>query len=106
MRPRPGRATSTGSSAAGRRYGIASSTIPSTNLIYFGTGNGLSWTQEVRSPGGGDNLFVSSIVALNADTGKYAWHYQETPGDEWDYDNCNPLMVADLKLSGRQDAMS
>ncbi len=71
---------------------------PDTNLIYFGTGNGLSWAQEARSPGGGDNLFVSSIVALNADTGKYAWHYQETPGDEWDYDNCNPLMVADLKL--------
>jgi len=71
-----------------------------TNLIYFGTGNGLSWAQEARSPGGGDNLFVSSIVALNADTGKYAWHYQETPGDEWDYDNCNPLMVADLPLKG------
>ena len=69
---------------------------PETNLIYFGTGNGLSWAQEARSPGGGDNLFVSSIVALNADTGKYAWHYQETPGDEWDYDNCNPVMVADL----------
>lgn len=71
---------------------------PDTNLIYFGTGNGLSWAQEARSPGGGDNLFVSSIVALDADTGKYAWHYQETPGDEWDYDNCNPVMVADLKF--------
>lgn len=69
---------------------------PETNLIYFGTGNGLSWAQEARSPGGGDNLFVSSIVALDADTGKYAWHYQETPGDEWDYDNCNPVMIADL----------
>jgi quinohemoprotein ethanol dehydrogenase len=71
-----------------------------TNLVYFGTGNGLSWAQEIRSPGGGDNLFVSSIVALNADTGEYAWHYQETPGDEWDYDNCNPLMIADLPLKG------
>ncbi len=69
-----------------------------TKLIYFGTGNGLSWAQEARSPGGGDNLFVSSIVALDADTGKYAWHYQETPGDEWDYDNCNPLMVVELAL--------
>jgi len=58
------------------------------------------WAQEARSPGGGDNLFVSSIVALDADTGKYAWHYQETPGDEWDYDNCNPVMVADLPMKG------
>jgi PQQ-dependent dehydrogenase (methanol/ethanol family) len=70
---------------------------PKTNLIIFGTGNGLAWAQELRSPGGGDNWFVSSIVAVNADTGQYAWHYQETPGDEWDYDNCNPLMIADLK---------
>jgi quinohemoprotein ethanol dehydrogenase len=68
-----------------------------TNMIYFGTGNGLSWAQELRSPGGGDNLYVSSIVALDADTGEYKWHYQETPGDEWDYDNCNPLMIADIK---------
>jgi PQQ-dependent dehydrogenase (methanol/ethanol family) len=71
---------------------------PKTNMIYFGTGNGLSWAQEIRSPGGGDNLYVSSIVALDADTGEYKWHYQETPGDEWDYDNCNPLMIADLKM--------
>ncbi len=70
---------------------------PKTNLVYFGTGNGLEWAQELRSPGGGDNLFVSSIVALDADTGEYVWHYQETPGDEWDYDNTNPIMLADLK---------
>ncbi len=70
---------------------------PKTNMVYFGTGNGLSWAQELRSPGGGDNLFVSSIVALDADTGEYKWHYQETPGDEWDYDNTNPIMTADLK---------
>jgi PQQ-dependent dehydrogenase (methanol/ethanol family) len=73
---------------------------PKTNLVYFGTGNGLSWSQEIRSPGGGDNLFVSSIIAVNADTGKYVWHYQEVPGDEWDYDNTNPLMTADLKIGG------
>jgi PQQ-dependent dehydrogenase (methanol/ethanol family) len=71
---------------------------PKTNLVYFGTGNGLAWAQEIRSPGGGDNLYVSSIVALNADTGEYVWHYQETPGDEWDYDNTNPIMLADLKF--------
>jgi len=75
---------------------------PQTNLVYFGTGNGLSWSQDIRSPGGGDNLFVSSIIALNADTGAYAWHFQETPGDEWDFDNTNPLMVADLTIHGRK----
>jgi quinohemoprotein ethanol dehydrogenase len=73
---------------------------PRTNLVYFGSGNGLSWSQDIRSPGGGDNLFVSSIVAVNADTGKHVWHFQEVPGDEWDYDVTNPLMTADLKIGG------
>ena len=75
---------------------------PKTNLLFFGTGNGLSWSQSIRDPKGGDNLFVSSIVALDADTGKYVWHFQETPGDEWDYDNTNPLMVADLNIKGKK----
>jgi len=74
---------------------------PKTDLIYFGTGNGLSWSQEVRSPKGGDNLFVSSIIAVKATTGKYVWHFQEVPGDEWDYDVTNPLMTADLKIKGQ-----
>ena len=74
---------------------------PKTDLVYFGTGNGLSWSQEIRSPGGGDNLFVSSVIAVHADTGKYAWHFQEVPGDEWDYDVTNPLMTADLKIKGQ-----
>ena len=74
---------------------------PKTDLIYFGTGNGLSWSQEVRSPGGGDNLFVASVIAVRASTGKYAWHFQEVPGDEWDYDVTNPLMTADLKIKGK-----
>ena len=59
---------------------------PELNLIYIGTGNGAPWNRKVRSPSGGDNLFLASIVALNAETGKYVWHYQETPGDNWDYD--------------------
>src|SRR5436190_9027082 len=73
---------------------------PKTNLVYFGTGNGLSWSRTIRDPKGGDNLFVSSIIAVNADTGKYVWHYQSVPGDEWDYDVTNPLMTADLKIGG------
>jgi alcohol dehydrogenase (cytochrome c)/quinohemoprotein ethanol dehydrogenase len=71
------------------------------NLVYFGTGNGSPWNRLYRGSGGGDNLFVASIVAVNADTGAYVWHYQETPGEEWDFDATSPLMLADLKIGGK-----
>jgi quinohemoprotein ethanol dehydrogenase len=69
---------------------------PELDIIYVGTGNGTPWNQKYRSPGGGDNLFLSSIVALNPNTGKYIWHYQTTPGETWDYTATQPIMVADL----------
>jgi quinohemoprotein ethanol dehydrogenase len=72
------------------------------NLVYFGTGNGTPWNRKYRGDGGGDNLFVASIVAVNADTGKYAWHYQQAPGEGWDYDATSPLMLADLKIDGKK----
>jgi PQQ-dependent dehydrogenase (methanol/ethanol family) len=75
---------------------------PRLDLVYFGTGNGAPWNRGYRGAGGGDNLFVASIIALHASSGKYAWHYQETPGDEWDYDATSPLMLADLKVEGRK----
>ena len=71
------------------------------NLLYIGTGNGAPWSRDHRSPGGGDNLFLSSIVALNGDTGEYVWHYQTTPGDDWDYTATQPLMLLDLVVFGR-----
>jgi quinohemoprotein ethanol dehydrogenase len=71
-----------------------------TNLVYFGTGNGAPWNSGYRSPSGGDNLFIASIVALNADTGEYVWHYQETPSDRWDYDATAHIMLATLKIDG------
>jgi PQQ-dependent dehydrogenase (methanol/ethanol family) len=74
---------------------------PRLNLVYFGTGNGAPWNRRYRGSGGGDNLFVASIIAVNADTGAYEWHYQEVPGDAWDYDATSPLMLADLKVGGR-----
>jgi PQQ-dependent dehydrogenase (methanol/ethanol family) len=74
---------------------------PRLNLVYFGTGNGAPWNRRYRGSGGGDNLFVASVIAVNADTGAYAWHYQEVPGDSWDYDATSPLMLADLKVGGR-----
>jgi quinohemoprotein ethanol dehydrogenase len=71
------------------------------NLIYIGTGNGSPWARSKRSPSGGDNLYLSSLVALNADTGKYVWHYQETPGDNWDYTASQPMILADLTIEGQ-----
>ena len=71
------------------------------NLIYVGTGNGSPWAQSKRSPAGGDNLYLASLVALDADTGKYVWHYQENPGDNWDYTATQPMILADLQIAGQ-----
>ena len=73
---------------------------PETDLVIIGTGNGAPWPAEVRSPGGGDNLFTASIVALDAKTGEYRWHYQATPEDSWDFDNTQQLVTADLMING------
>ena len=73
---------------------------PDTRLVYVGTGNGSPWSHEIRSNGVGDNLFLSSIVALQVDTGRVAWYYQTTPGDDWDYTATQPLMLVDLPING------
>ncbi|MBR0765447.1 PQQ-dependent dehydrogenase, methanol/ethanol family [Bradyrhizobium sp. vgs-9] len=73
---------------------------PDLNMVYVGTGNGGPWNRKLRSPSGGDNLYLGSIVALNADTGRYIWHYQETPGDNWDYTSTQPMILADIKIDG------
>jgi len=75
---------------------------PDLNLVYFGTGNGGPWSRHARSAGRGDNLFVCSIIAVDAATGKYVWHYQTTPGDSWDYDATQPLVLADLDIKGKK----
>ncbi|MCC2658254.1 MAG: PQQ-dependent dehydrogenase, methanol/ethanol family [Panacagrimonas sp.] len=75
---------------------------PEANLLYFGTGNGVSWNRIERGePTDADNLFISSLVALKADTGEYAWHYQEVPGDNWDYDATANIVLADLEIGGK-----
>ncbi len=73
---------------------------PDLDLLYIGVGNGGPWNQKFRSPGGGDNLFVGSIVALKPDTGEYVWHYQETPGDMWDYTSTQQIILADIAIEG------
>jgi len=74
---------------------------PDLDLLYIGVGNGSPWNQKLRSPGGGDNLFLSSIVALKPDTGEYVWHYQTTPGESWDYTATQHIVLADLTVDGQ-----
>jgi len=71
------------------------------DTLYIGTGNGSPWNRKLRSPGGGDNLFLCAIVALDPDTGEYRWHYQTTPGETWDYNSNMDIVLADLKIDGR-----
>ncbi|UCF20612.1 MAG: PQQ-dependent dehydrogenase, methanol/ethanol family [Gemmatimonadota bacterium] len=74
---------------------------PEFDQVIFGTGNGSPWNQKIRSPGGGDNLFLCSVVALDARTGEYRWHYQTVPGETWDYNSNMDIVLADLTIDGR-----
>ncbi len=73
---------------------------PELDFLYVGTGNGSPWVRHIRSPGGGDNLYLSSILALDPDTGEIQWHYQTTPGDTWDFTATQHMILADLKIGG------
>jgi quinohemoprotein ethanol dehydrogenase len=73
---------------------------PESNLLFFGTAGRLPYLHKDRSPDGGDNLFTSSVVAVNANTGEYAWHYQTVPADSWEYNATMNIILADLKING------
>lgn len=73
---------------------------PELNLIYLGVGNGFPYNQQLRSPGGGDNLFLASIVAVKADSGEYAWHYQVCPGEQWDCTATTDMTLAEMEIDG------
>lgn len=75
---------------------------PDLNLLYVGTGNGAPWSRLHRSDGEGDNLYLSSILALNPDSGDLVWYYQTTPGDSWDFTATQPLILADLEIEGEE----
>lgn len=75
---------------------------PELDLMYVGTGNGSPWNANLRSPAGGDNLYLASVVALNPATGEYVCHYQETPGDSWDYTSTQHIILADLEIEGEE----
>ncbi len=72
------------------------------DAIYIGTGNGSPWNRKIRSPDGGDNLFLCSVLALDATTGEYLWHYQTTPGESWDYNSNMDIVLADLTIDGEE----
>lgn len=74
---------------------------PKLNLLYIGVGNAGPWPAAVRSPGGGDNLYVGSIVAIDPRTGRMKWYYQQTPGDQWDFTSTQPMILADWKVDGK-----
>jgi len=73
---------------------------PESNLVIQGVGNpGPDWNATVRP---GDNLYTSSVVALDADTGKLRWHYQFVPHDPWDWDAMQIPVLVDAEWQGRQ----
>jgi quinohemoprotein ethanol dehydrogenase len=74
---------------------------PDFNRVYIGTGNGGPWNRKIRSPGGGDNLFLCSVVALDANTGEYLWHYQTSPGESWDFTSTMDLVLATIPIDGK-----
>jgi len=74
---------------------------PELNRVYLGTGSGAPWNWKLRSPEKGDNLFLASVVALDATTGQYLWHYQTTPGDAWDYDSATDMTLATMPVNGK-----
>jgi quinohemoprotein ethanol dehydrogenase len=75
---------------------------PELKRVYIGTGNANPWNPYIRNPNGLDNLYTASIVALDADTGQYVWHYQENPGDAWDYDAVADIELATLRIDGQR----
>lgn len=74
---------------------------PELDRVYIGVGNGGPWNRKIRSEDKGDNLFLGSIVALDAKTGAYVWHYQETPGDTWDFTSSQQIILATLPIDGK-----
>ena len=77
---------------------------PDADLLYIGVGNGGPFPQKYRSPqrqANNDNLFLGSILALRPATGEYIWHYQETPGDQWDYTSTQHMILTDLDIGGK-----
>jgi len=74
---------------------------PDTGLLFFGTAGALPYVWKLRSPDGGDNLFLSSIVAIDAKTGEYRWHYQTVPQDSWEFNATMNITLGTLDIGGK-----
>lgn len=76
---------------------------PETDTVFIGTGNGGPHAAWMRSKSGKvmDNLFLASIVAVDAKTGRHKWHYQQVPGDSWDFAATAPMVLADMEIDGK-----
>ncbi len=75
---------------------------PKLRLVYIGTANPAPYNMRLGGRHGGDELYAASIIAIHADDGSMAWYYQTTPGDRWDYDSTQKLILADIDLNGRR----
>jgi len=74
---------------------------PEADLVYIGTGNGGPWPEQLRKSKGKDNLYICSILAVKPETGELKWYFQPVPGDSWDFDSVQQLLLADLTINGR-----
>ncbi|MCY3622405.1 MAG: PQQ-dependent dehydrogenase, methanol/ethanol family [Gammaproteobacteria bacterium] len=69
--------------------------------LLFGTGNGAPWPRKIRSPGGGDNLFLGGVMSVNPVTGRMNWFFQMTPADNWDFNACQDIALLDMEIDGK-----
>lgn len=74
---------------------------PDADLVYVGTGNAGPWPEELRKSAGKDNLYTASVVAVKPETGELKWYFQMVPGDEWDFDSVQQLLLADVMIKGQ-----
>jgi quinohemoprotein ethanol dehydrogenase len=74
---------------------------PDADLFYVGTGNGGPWPEELRKSKGKDNLYVCSILAVKPETGELKWYFQAVPGDSWDFDSVQQLLLANITIKGK-----
>jgi len=74
---------------------------PKLRLVYIGTGNPAPYNSHIGGRHGGDELYAASIIAIHAADGAMAWYYQTSPGDRWDYDSTQKMILADVEIRGR-----
>ena len=74
--------------------------------LLVGTGNGAPWPRKIRSPGGGDNLYLGGVIALDPHTGRMKWFYQMTPADNWDFNAAQDIALLDMEIDGEMRSVA